>query len=770
MDKLINAANASLTSNEISLYEHNEMLYNEICKELNNGERSIGYTEATGLGKSYIFMKLVYELFVNKRVLYIAPKNAIIDNMSEYKEFNLISKCVTFATYAAFNSEQDAISMADNYDVIFADECHHLQSDIQGNNIRLCMNKLFSNGGWVFGMTATPDFNDVEVIEEYFDKAIYGYDLVDAIEEGILPKLNYHIAIPDNVDIPDSLRKKYSVDSTKTMLEQVLAKHYVDRWIVFFTNQKELFDAKESLNKILPNHEVLIMCTLNEDNTTSIQRYNSTDRPVILLTVSMALEGIHLRDVQGIIIYRNATKTSVWFQMVGRVFSAFMKHSPVIVDVTASIRILSKKKRVSHKANEIGRPIASFRDIIEVSSSSYDTIDFLEELISYNRMYVNYRGIVATSIASLMSQLGKSDSAYYSWKSNNPEGTYEMIIDYMLEKKEKYRGVTLNSYNHIFTAFGIKRSTGYAMLSENKINTMEEFIDFALDTMNLTVNEDNALFVQKSPSVFTPVNYRGITADTATELSIKLGRARSWYSGLCNDKEPNVEDLIDEYLDGPRYIVDYKGYKAYNKRELSLLLGRNKSYVASITARCPDITYEEIIDQSISTPILARVADRYLDNGMTLGIAAKSIGCSHKFISAKFDEGVTSFYTIKKMYDEYMSSLIIDVNYKGFTPCSKKEFADKLGISVNTVNRYIDKEGYTPIEVIDAVSSGVIRSYKEQTYRGVTWARKTKLDKLFGFRKGHISQYREYRGLSDKEIIDKVFDAYPEIRSKFEQQ
>ena len=72
---------------EIKLLPHNQKLFDEIMELINNGEHSIFYSEATGLGKSFIFMSLVNELFLGKKVLYIVPKIAIWDNMNEYKEF-----------------------------------------------------------------------------------------------------------------------------------------------------------------------------------------------------------------------------------------------------------------------------------------------------------------------------------------------------------------------------------------------------------------------------------------------------------------------------------------------------------------------------------------------------------------------------------------------------------------------------------------------------------------------------------------------------------
>ena len=96
---------------KISLLPHNQKLFNEIMDLIKNGEHSIFYSEATGLGKSFIFMSLVNELFKGKKVLYIVPKIAIWENINMYKEFEYIKDYVEMTTYADFNSTKIMIMM-----------------------------------------------------------------------------------------------------------------------------------------------------------------------------------------------------------------------------------------------------------------------------------------------------------------------------------------------------------------------------------------------------------------------------------------------------------------------------------------------------------------------------------------------------------------------------------------------------------------------------------------------------------------------------------
>ena len=198
-------------SKEVSLLPHNKTLYEDILRELENGERSIFYSQGTGLGKSFIFMKLVHDYFKDARVLYIVPKNAIWNNVCHYKEFAYIADRVTLATFTTFNRyPNNNISCAD-YDVVFVDECHHMLSDVQGKNVKKFLDDMVSWDKHVFGMTATPEIEGVFVDEECFDVSCYGLDMFEAIEQGLMPKMDIAIGIKEEIDIPDNLREKYSI-------------------------------------------------------------------------------------------------------------------------------------------------------------------------------------------------------------------------------------------------------------------------------------------------------------------------------------------------------------------------------------------------------------------------------------------------------------------------------------------------------------------------------------------------------------------------------
>ena len=308
-------------NNKIELLPHNKKIFDEIMEAINNGEHSIFYSEATGLGKSFIFMRLMQELFKDKKVLYIVPKIAIWDNLNMYKEFELIKDNVEMTTYTDFNSIKDKHYL---YDAMFIDECHHLASDVQGVNILKICKEYLKHGKYIFGFTATPIIKNRSGqkinVDVYFNYKTYGPDIIEAVELDLFNHIDYAVAVED-IEISKEYCKKYSIDGTKTILENIInGRSDIDHWLVYFSKIKDLKKNIDSLKKLLPNYKVFTMYSQNEVmNDEQLRQFNEYKGKSMLLTVSMVLEGIHPKNVGGILLYRNITRNNTLLQVLGRV-------------------------------------------------------------------------------------------------------------------------------------------------------------------------------------------------------------------------------------------------------------------------------------------------------------------------------------------------------------------------------------------------------------------------------------------------------------------
>ena len=622
------------TEHKISLLPHNQKLFGEIMEEINNGEHSIFYSEATGLGKSFIFMRLVYDLFTNEdvKVLYIVPKTAIWENMQFYKEFEYIKDHVEMTTFADFNSTKIKHY---HYDAIFIDECHHLASDIQGNNILKLCKEYVEDGRYVFGFTATPIIKSGRKVintDIYFNSKIYGINITEAIESGLFKKIQYAIADPKIIVDDKEYCKKYSIDGTKTLLENIISEHKdIDRWLVYFTNISSLNKNLQSVKKLFPDYKIFIMHSNRNDNDEQLKEFNEYKGKSMLLTVSMVLEGIHPKKVGGILLYRNVTKYNTLLQIIGRVCNMDNKISPLCVDITNSIYnikapyidgcIMSNDIDNKYNNNCKRKKQKSIKSIIDIEASSYRYIDLIANLCGYTK---EYRGIAWKNDSDLSKKLGKCNS--YVHIKIKQGYTYEQIIDQILDitsKKYSYRGYEWDTDVELSRLIGKRRK--YVCDRKHAGCMYKQIIDEVLDGPR------------------KKYSYRGYEWDTDVELSSKLGKYRS-HVHIKIRHGYTYEQIIDEVLASKKY--SYRGYEWCTDRELSRNIGKSDSYVH--VKMIQGYTREQIIDE-----VLDGSRKKYSYRGYewdTDRELSRNIGKCNSYVHAKIRRG----YTHEQIIDEVL--------------------------------------------------------------------------------------------------------------------
>lgn len=367
-------------SNKVSLLPHNQELYGKIVEQINKGEKSIFFSQATGLGKSFIFMKLVEDYFQGKQIMYIVPKIAIWENLIHHKEFQTLNATIDMFTYQSFNNYDT--DLVEQYDVVFIDECHHMLSDIQGTNIMTYCLDMNSQDKFTFGFTATPYYQGKYVDEECFDVSCYGYDVYEAIDLRILPKIKLALANIDLDKVPDDLKIQYSITGTKPLLDRIIEEHKeITRWLAYFTNSKELELRAHELKILFPGYRILKTYVGYEFNDYAMKEFNSCTDKVILLSVNKLLEGVHLKNVQGVLLYRNVTEFSTYMQMYGRLCDLNAKVTPLFVDVTNAILSFSGSSETKSSRFVGERKRYKRKDLFDMTIRDYWTVE-LSDILS----------------------------------------------------------------------------------------------------------------------------------------------------------------------------------------------------------------------------------------------------------------------------------------------------------------------------------------------------------------------------------------------------
>ena len=353
-------------SQKIELKPHNQTAVNEIKEHLVNGIKKIIYTAGTGCGKTWVFMGTVFafkELFpemnaVKKpKVLYILPKHVIRDNVEGYNEYKALKNVcvVNFATFNYFNNYEKGMNKIAEYDLIVIDECHHLGADLYGQTIVKCME---DSNKWFLGLTATP-FRDTDKVDvcDYFDAHVSGISVFDAIRQGLMPMFNYHICLPEKDT--KQIEKEYDneiravvdyMDSAEAVYD-IVSKYDRKKWICFFNSQEDINNAVESIKEIFEGYKICILLA-SLRNLEEVMREVRENERVVILSVNILLEGVHLDDIHGIVLYRNVTSTIAFQQMLGRTCSIGNDVEPVIIDTSQAARkILLKLLAENGKGN-----------------------------------------------------------------------------------------------------------------------------------------------------------------------------------------------------------------------------------------------------------------------------------------------------------------------------------------------------------------------------------------------------------------------------------
>lgn len=327
----------------IELLEHNVETYQKLCNEMEKHNKA-ALIQATGTGKSYIISKYIEEHCHNALIL--VPANAIGD------QWQKLLPDVEVKTYQAMAKGIDG-----EYDLIVADEMHHLGSDVWGQKfIEYFMQNPEQK---VIGASATEIRyldNARDMVKELFDGvAVYGVDITDAINKGILPTFKYISAYYGTEEDYNKYHEKCDKIADKELAKELsrrlelciqnqisikeamtnnlnLENHKI---IVFLNGICEIDQAKRMFRDIFPDCECNHVSSKQQSqvNEESIKRYKESEAHIsILIAIDMLNEGIHIDDTDCVVMFRNTVSPQLYFQQLGRALSAKNHCKPTIFD------------------------------------------------------------------------------------------------------------------------------------------------------------------------------------------------------------------------------------------------------------------------------------------------------------------------------------------------------------------------------------------------------------------------------------------------------
>lgn len=354
----------------MNLFEHNQKAYTAAISVLEaTGKAAI--VHPTGTGKSFIGFKLC-EQHPDKRVCWLSPSSYIFETQLEglrAASDGYVPENIDFFTYAKLS----LLSMDELYEIkpdyIILDEFHRCGAPTWGVAVNRFL-KIYPDAP-VLGLSAT----NVRYLDGQRDMAMELFDgniasemtLGEAVVSGILSPPKYVLSVYSYQKELEKYRAKvrrarsrevrekaeaYLEELRRSLesaigLDELFEKHMPDprgKYIVFCANlehmQQMIAKIPEWFGRVDRNPAVYTVYSDDPSADKSFREFkeNSDSGHLRLLYCIDALnEGVHVKDISGVILLRPTVSPIIYKQQIGRAMSASANHEVVIFDIVMNI-------------------------------------------------------------------------------------------------------------------------------------------------------------------------------------------------------------------------------------------------------------------------------------------------------------------------------------------------------------------------------------------------------------------------------------------------
>ena len=429
------------------LHKHNYDPYINLEKYYNLYDKFC-IVHATGTGKSYLSIQLMYDILRKKedsKFLYTVPANnikkQIVDEINQLplanEEREKIKRSIEFITYQALSSKNE--EELKNYDLCIVDEFQHLGADKWSRNIK----KMEEKGIKILGLSATPIREEYtstpeNVAETFFDGNVASYyDIVDAWIDKVLPVPIYKASKIELLERCEELKNK--VDSSNVSEEErekvyraynkikteIKEEHKMPediirnnikkdgKYIYFCSTIQDLMESKESFLNILTedekqNVEIYEIYSGYKEKENNEAHYNFVNNKTknkedankklrVMFSIDMYTEGVHIKDVDGVIMGRGTKSYRVFNQQIGRALGVKTDKTtnPLIIDLAGNIYgMRNLLRKLDERIEERKRKGKLKEEDLDINLKYILTEEEIEVLNSFEKMSKYIRSIL----------------------------------------------------------------------------------------------------------------------------------------------------------------------------------------------------------------------------------------------------------------------------------------------------------------------------------------------------------------------------------------
>lgn len=367
----------------VQLFAHNRQAYDAVTAMLRKVAKA-AVIHPTGTGKSFIAFKWIEE-HADARFVWLSPSEYIYHTQIEnvmHTAPDFPAERITFLTYARLMVMTDEEIAALVPFGIVLDEFHRCGAKCWGSGVARLL--AAHPGALLLGLSATKIRyldGQRDMAEELFEGCVASeMTLGEAVVRGILPAPTYVTTIyqiqreleelQKRIDAlgPASLRRdsQQRMDALRVAVENteglpaVFARHMTEKsgkYLVFCSGQahmkRVLSHAKEWFGQIDPQMHVYSAYSADPETSRAYKAFvrDDSDHLKLLFSINMLNEGVHVRGVSGVILFRQTESPIIYKQQIGRALTTDTQFTPLILDIVNNFGSLSSYGTIQSEMN-----------------------------------------------------------------------------------------------------------------------------------------------------------------------------------------------------------------------------------------------------------------------------------------------------------------------------------------------------------------------------------------------------------------------------------
>ena len=467
------------------LFEHNRIAY-EAVLEMFETENRAAVVHPTGTGKSFIGFQLCADVYPAK-VCWLSPSDYIFRTQTEnwLKVGGPALKGIQFFTYAKLMlMPQEEIAQIQP-DYIVLDEFHRCGAEMWGAGV-ISLLRVYPNAK-VLGLSATAIRyldNQRNMVEELFKGNVASeMTLGEAIVRGILNPPKYILSVFSyQKDLQKyearakSAKSKEVRDKAQELVEAlrraldkaegldvIFDKHITDRsgkYIVFCADFEHMHEMIEHVDEWFHriDEKPHVYTAYSNDPATSKAfaefKKDDSEHLKLLFCIDMLNEGVHVDDVNGVILFRPTVSPIIYKQQIGRALSASKSTEPVIFDIVNNIENLYS--------------IGTIEQEMQLAMGYYRVAGLDRQIVTERFQIIDE----VRECKALFEQLNETLTASWELMYAKAKEYYEQNGDLIIPKRYKTEeGYSLGTW--IQTQRKVRSGEQYGILGEDRIKKLD---------------------------------------------------------------------------------------------------------------------------------------------------------------------------------------------------------------------------------------------------------------------------------------------------------